>query len=204
MEHFLSALVMFTVIIDPPGVAAVYATLTAQHTEKESHAIATKACLIAMAALLAFGLIGAWLLSQLGISLNAFRIAGGLLLFVIAFRMLLGQPEPRAIQSAAAAFAERGNIAIFPLAIPLLSGPGCMTAMILLTEKYPSFGGRSMVFAAMAIAMLLAWICMLGVGRLMRFFGEEGIQILARLMGILLAALAIQFIVDGIKGFLGT
>jgi multiple antibiotic resistance protein len=209
MELFLSAFVTLLVIVDPLGTAAVYGALTGPATREEAHAIARKATLIATGVLLFFGLFGAMLIAQLGISLEAFRIAGGILLFVIAFRMLMGHHDQHNIQDDKSVYSmpakAKGEIAVFPLAIPLLSGPGCMTAMILLTNSSPSWNDRAMVFVAMLLTMLIAYACMLGVGRVMKIFGEGGIQIVARLMGILLAALAIQFIADGVKalGFLG-
>jgi multiple antibiotic resistance protein len=200
MEFFLSAFVMFVVIIDPPGVAAVYAALTGGHAPLEARKVAKKAVIIATLVLVAFGFVGAWLLQCLGITLEAFRIAGGLLLFVIAFRMLMGQPEPRMIEDNASAYQTRENIAVFPLAIPLLAGPGCMTAMILLSGKALDVGQHILVFVAMGLAMGCAWISLAFATRITRVLGKENIEIIARLMGILLAALAVQFIVDGVKG----
>lgn len=207
MELFLSALVTLTVIIDPLGTAAVYGVLTTAMSSEQARAVARKAVTVAALVLLSFGLFGAALIKQLGISLEAFRIAGGILLFVIAFRMLMGHHDQHNIEDDKSAYstrAERGKVAVFPLAIPLLSGPGCMTAMILLANQSPAWSDRGIVFAAMFTALAGAYFAMLAANRIMRVFGEEGIQIIARLMGILLAALAIQFIADGIKGMIQT
>lgn len=204
MDLFLSALVTLIVIIDPVGTAAVYAALTSNAPPEKAHGIARKSTLIATCVLLFFGLFGAALIKSLGISLEAFRIAGGILLFVIAFRMLMGHHDQHNIEQKTSVYSPPqngggGDIAVFPLAIPLLSGPGCMTAMILLANQSPAWGDRALVFIAMLLAMLTAYFSMLAAGRVIRLFGEGGIQIMARLMGILLAALAVQFIADGLK-----
>jgi multiple antibiotic resistance protein len=203
MELFLSPFVTLLVIIDPLGTAAVYAALTAGAMNDEARGMARKATLVATGILLLFGLFGAVLIKQLGISLEAFRIAGGLLLFVIAFRMLMGHHDQNNIESKNSVYstgAARGDIAIFPIAIPLLAGPGCMTAMILLTNQAPDTAGKAVVYAAMLTVMVIAYVSMRAAQRIIRVFGAGGIQIIARLMGILLAALAVQFIADGVRG----
>jgi multiple antibiotic resistance protein len=202
MEIFLTAFVTLIVIIDPLGTAAVYGALTHGATGEQARGIARKAALIATSVLLFFGLCGAWLLGHLGITLEAFRIAGGLLLFVTAFRMLMGHHDQQDIKDESAVYTDRSDIAIFPLAIPLLSGPGCITAIILLSSRAADWGERSLVFLAMLLAMFLAWLSLLAAGRLKQVLGAGGIQIMARLMGILLAALAVQFVADGAQGLL--
>ena len=202
METFLSALVTLTVIIDPLGTAAVYGALTAAMTHEHAEAIAKKSCLVGGGVLLFFGLMGAAVLAMLGISLEAFRIAGGLLLFVTAFRMLMGDHDQQNIQKDGSVYSDRGDIAVFPLAIPLLSGPGCITAIILLTNQSPAWIDQAQVYLAMVLAVLASYASMKAVQRLKTVLGTGGIQIMARLMGILLAALAIQFIADGAKGII--
>lgn len=202
MELFLSALVTLTVIIDPLGTAAIYGALTGAMPHAQAEAIARKACIVGACVLLFFGLMGSVVLSMLGISLEAFRIAGGLLLFVTAFRMLMGDHDQNNIQKDGSVYSDRGDIAVFPLAIPLLSGPGCITAIILLTNQSHVWFDQLQVYTAMVLAVLASYISMKGVQRLKTVLGSGGIQIMARLMGILLAALAIQFIADGAKGML--
>lgn len=197
MEIFLSALVTLTIIIDPLGTAANFVALTGSLTPQEARQIARKASTIAVGILAFFGLFGTLLLHSLGITLDAFRIAGGLLLFVTAFRMLMGAHDQQNMKSENSVYADRSDIAIFPLAIPLLSGPGCITAMILLVSKSVNWLQTGTVFAAMALASFVAYITMLAAQRLMALLGQGGIKILARLMGILLAALAVQYIADG-------
>jgi multiple antibiotic resistance protein len=202
MELFLSALVTLTVIIDPLGTAAVYGALTGGMTNNQAEAVARKACIVGFGVLLFFGLMGSSVLAMLGITLEAFRIAGGLLLFVIAFRMLMGDHDQQSIQKDNSVYSDRGDIAVFPLAIPLLSGPGCITAIILLTNTSHAWLDQLQVYTAMVIAVAVSYLSMKAVHRLKTMMGTGGIQIMARLMGILLAALAIQFIVDGVRGII--
>jgi multiple antibiotic resistance protein len=158
--------------------------------------------MVSAGTLLFFGLFGAWVLQNLGISIHAFRIAGGLLLFVTAFRMLMGHHDQQNMRDDNSVYADRTDIAIFPIAIPLLSGPGCITAIILLTNKSSEWLDKGVVFLALAVAMAATFLALMAAARIKALIGAGGIQIGARLMGILLAALAIQFIADGAKGFL--
>lgn len=201
MESFLTALVTLVVIIDPLGTAAVFGALTGGMERAGALKIARKAVLTGAGVLLFFGLVGAWLLAQLGITLEAFRIAGGLLLFVTAFRMLMGHHDQQDINKDNTVYSDRSDIAIFPLAIPLLSGPGCITAIILLMGKASAWDEKGLVLLAALLAVFSAYVSMAAVARLKAVLGAGGIQIIARLMGILLAALAIQFIADGASGF---
>jgi len=205
LESFLSALIILGVLVDPLGHAAVFAALTEGRPPEEIRSIAKRSALIAGAVLLFFGLMGAWLLRQIGITLDAFRISGGILLFVIAFRILMGHHDRESINGKSSAYAGlHGDISVFPLAIPLLAGPGAMTAVILLMGKVQHWGEGLGVYAALAVAMLVAYFCMAMVERIKKLFGPSGIVIITRLMGILLAALAIQFVVDGLHGFMPT
>jgi multiple antibiotic resistance protein len=202
MELFLSALVTLVVITDPLGMAVVYGVLTGKMPAPDAKRIARNACLIGGLVMLFFALAGAHFIQLLGISLDAFRISGGLLLFVIAFRMLMGHPEQQDIRKGGDVYAERKDIAVFPLAIPLLSGPGCITAVILLTNQAHTVTDQLYVYAAMLGTVIVAWLCMMGLQSLKKILGEGGIMIMERLFGIVLAALAIQFIADGVKGII--
>lgn len=202
MEFFLSAFVTLTVVIDPLGTAAVYAALTATHTPAQAQNIAKRASVLGTFILVFFGFAGAFILKNLGITLDAFRIAGGLLLFVTAFRMLMGHHDQNNLQKDSSVYRGGSDIAIFPLAIPLLSGPGCMTATILLMNKSPDLAHQLTVYAAIITSGALAYIAMRGAAQLAKLLGHGGIQITERLMGILLAALAVQFIADGAAGLI--
>ena len=198
MELYLSALVTMFVIIDPLGTAVVFGGLTHDAPRAGQRGIARTAGLVAAGVLVFFGLLGGELLARLGISLNAVRIAGGLLLFVLAFRMLMGQHDHQSLQQPDSVYADRSHLAIFPLAIPLLAGPGSITAMILLNGQARDIFARGMVFAAMATVLVLAIACMLLSSQLKRLLGAGGMVIVARLIGILLAAMAVQFVIDGL------
>ena len=200
LNIFVSVFVALFVIVDPLGTAAVFAALTDRYATVQARLIAAKATLIAICVLTAFAVIGQSLLHHMGISLAAFRVAGGILLFVTAFRMIMGSHDNSALDDQSS-YADRSNIVIFPLAIPLLAGPGCMTATLLSMTKAHGLMEKAVVLGAIISVEILALFCMLAAGRLVRFLGPGGCSLVARLMGILLAAMALQFIADGIAGF---
>lgn len=133
------------------------------------------------------------------VSSPAFRVAGGLLLFVTAFRMIMGFHDPDYLRSEKSAYTDVSNIAIFPLAIPFLAGPGVMTATLMFSNEATTLIDHGIVLFSIIAIQLIALACLWGAGKLSRFFGPSGTGILARVMGILLAAMAVQFIADGIK-----
>lgn len=199
-DVFLSAFIALFVVVDPIGTSGIFAVLTKRMSQSTSRLIAIKAGIIAAVLLIIFGFIGSWLLSQLGITLAAFRIAGGLLLFVTAFRMIVGFHDPDQLESEKSAYGRDENIAVFPLAIPLLSGPGCMTAVLLhMTAQPDNYLAKFSVIGAIIAVEVLAVAMMLGSRRVITLVGDTGSSLLARVMGILLAALSVQFVVDGIK-----
>ncbi len=199
LETFLQALVTMFVIVDPLGTSAVFAILTGKMQQSDAFKVALKAALISVGLLLGFGFLGELLLEELGISLAAFRIAGGLLLFVTAFRMLMGFHDPDQISSDKTVYRDKSDIAVFPLSIPFLAGPGCMTAAILLVSASGEVADRALVALAIVLIIAFAFFAMLGAGRLSRVIGPTGNSLLARVMGVLLAAMSVQFIADGIK-----
>lgn len=199
-DVFLSAFIALFVVVDPIGTSGIFAVLTRKMGADVSRKIALKAGSIAALLLIVFGFIGSWLLSQLGITLAAFKIGGGILLFVTAFRMIMGFHDPDQLESEKSAYGRDENIAVFPLAIPLLSGPGCMTAVLLHMAAHPNdMGAKVSVIAAIIIVELIAILLMLGSKRVITVVGETGSSLLARVLGVLLAALAVQFVVDGIR-----
>ena len=198
LDIFLSAFIALFVVVDPIGTSGIFAVLTRRMDNHVSRRIAIKAGMIAAMLLIVFGFIGAWLLSQLGITLAAFRIGGGILLFVTAFRMIMGFHDPDQLESEKA-YGRDQNIAVFPLAIPLLSGPGCMTAVLLHMTAHPGeASAKFAVIAAIIAVEIIAIVLMLFSKRFIKLMGETGSSLLARVLGILLAALAVQFIADGI------
>lgn len=198
-DVFLSAFIALFVVVDPIGTSGIFAVLTRRLDNSVARKIAFKAGAIASVLLITFGFIGSWLLSQLGITLEAFKIGGGLLLFVTAFRMIMGFHDPDQLESEKSAYGRDENIAVFPLAIPLLSGPGCMTAVLLHMAAHPDDAmAKTGIIAAILVVEAIAVMLMLGSKRLIKVVGETGSSLLARVLGILLAALAVQFVADGI------
>ena len=199
-DYLLSAVVTLFVTIDPPGLAPIFVVLTAGRSRAERNATAIRAVVIAGAVLIGFALVGEPLIGFLGISLPAFRIAGGLLLFVIAFEMVFGWREERK-SVAAQTVVERDDlrrVAVFPLAIPLITGPGAISATILLASEAPGAGG---LIGLLVIIVLMIGSCLavfLAADRLERILGETGRIVVSRLLGLILAALSVQFVADGV------
>ena len=201
MELFLAAFITVFVIADPVGTAAVFATLTQGMPAKETRSIAVKTIIVALSLYAFFGLFGLPLLNEMNVSLAAFRIAGGLLLFVTGFRMIMGRHDQGALQRESDnPYPDRSHIAIFPLAFPLLSGPGCLTALLLMLERANhNTMDIAQVVIAVILVQLIALICFLAASKLMKRLGPGVMSIIARVMGILLASMAVQFVVDGMK-----
>jgi multiple antibiotic resistance protein len=196
-ELLISAFVTLLVVIDPIGMGPVFVGLTSGLEEQIRRKIALEASIIAFCVLAGSALVGDWLLARLGISLAAFRIAGGLLLFAIAFEMVFQRRTERKADQAG----HPGTaIAAFPLAIPLMAGPGAITAMVLLAGR---MGHDPLALAAliaiMGAMMLASYLVFRGAAWLERLLGTQGEAILGRLLGVLLAALAVQYVADGVR-----
>lgn len=197
-ELFVSAFVSLFVVVDPFGTAAIFAVLAQGMDRRQQRWIALKAVLIALGILLLFSLVGRILLEYMHISLPAFRVAGGLLLFVTAFRMIMGFHDPDQLNSEKTAYKDRSDIAVFPLAIPMLAGPGVMTAVIMFSTEAHDVFSHAQVTVAIILVQIVGLFSLLGAAQLSRFFGSTGNSIIARIMGILLAAMAVQFMADGL------
>ncbi len=198
LEVFLAGFVSMFVIVDPLGTSAVFSALTKRYSDADKRIVAIKAFIIATILLIFFGIAGQFILSQMGITLDAFRIAGGLFLFITAFRMIMGLHDSDSIDSQETCYKDLSNIAVFPLSIPLLAGAGCMTAMVLNMNEAQTFVDQSLIIASMITVQIIALILMLIAGRITTTLGPTGASLVSRLMGILLAALSVQFIADGI------
>ena len=201
VEFLISALVTLLVVVDPVGLVPAFLAVTHERPDAFRRQVALRACLIAGAILIGAALIGDWLLRQLGITLPAFRIAGGLLLFAVAFEMVLGLRARHATQDAEQAVEEHSqDIAAFPLAIPLMAGPGAITATILLAGQAAYRPAWLAVLLAVVVVVmagcLMAFLAAGGIGKLL---GVTGSVVLSRLLGVLLAALAVQYVVDGVR-----
>jgi multiple antibiotic resistance protein len=196
MTALISAMVTLFVVIDPVGLGPIFIGLTAGMPGPQKRKIGLEACVIAFFLLAGSALFGDWLLRNLGISLAAFRIAGGLLLFAIAFEMVFERRvERKAEQSGSAG----SHVAAFPLAIPLMAGPGAITAMVLLAGQLNGNTlGFVLLIGVMALMLLAAYVVFLTSSYLEHVLGVQGQAVFGRLLGVLLAALAVQYVADGV------
>jgi multiple antibiotic resistance protein len=204
LDFAISALVTLFVVVDPIGLAPTFLAVTEGLPRHARRSVALRASVIAGTILIGTALLGNWLFRELGISLAAFRIAGGLLLFAIAFEMVFGIRMRREGQAAEEAVEEHvRNIAAFPLAIPLLAGPGAITATVLLAGR--AAGDVLLTGVVLAVVVFVAasaFVAFVLAGRISRLLGLTGNIVLSRLLGVLLAALAVQYVVDGIRAIL--
>lgn len=200
-ELLISAFTTMIVMYDPPGMAAIFLGLTSDMDRQQRFQVALRACLIAFVILTVFVLVGSSILTLLGISLGAFRIAGGLLLFWISFEMLFEKRQERHEKSAKTAVTKDqiANIAIFPMAIPLIAGPGAISAVILLAGSFEGASSTAMLIGVVLCATLALFLSLVVADRLDQFLGTTGRLILTRLLGLILAAVAVQFVIDGIN-----
>src|SRR6185503_13522553 len=196
----LAALVTLLVVVDPPGVVPLFVALT-QNQQERRRAILTRAVLVAFGVALFFLIAGRAVLSYLGVTVHAFSISGGALLFIAALPMLFGergglqspQPEERDPDE---------DISVFPLAMPLLSGPGTIATILLLTSQVGNDMRKlAAIGVAIAIVFIVSFISLYLGSRLMRLLGKGGVNIATRVMGIVLAALAVQYVLNGITGY---
>jgi multiple antibiotic resistance protein len=205
MDYALTSFVTVLVVVDPLGLVPVFLSVTHGIPDSARRAVGSRAALIAALILAGTALAGNWLLDRLGIGLPAFRISGGILLFVIAFEMVLGVRPLREARQAEQAIEEHvRNIAAFPMAIPLIAGPGAITATLLLAGR--THDDPASLAALIAIIVLVAGACALAflfANRIAAFLGVTGNAVLSRLLGVLLAALAVQFVIDGSRAAFG-
>ena len=204
LEFLIPALVTLVVVLDPIGLVPTFIGLTEGMPERARRSVALRACLIAAAILAGSALIGDWLLRSLSITLPAFRIAGGLLLFSIASEMVFGVRIERQSKEAEEALEEHvRNVAAFPLAIPLMAGPGAITATVLLAGRAGGDPARlTMLLGVIAAVVALCFVIFTLAGRIGRLLGVTGNIVLSRLLGVLLAALAVQYVIDGVRSAL--
>ena len=204
-ELFLSAFVTLFVVIDPPGCAPIYAGLTKGATAAQARSMALRATMIASIILLIFALFGQQLLGALHIELNSFRIAGGLMLFFIAFDMVFEKRTQRRESRAEkiAATPEIEDVSVFPMAMPMLAGPGAIAAIMLLMNEAEGWPEMFEVLAALAAVLAITAAALVAAGPLIRLLGDKVEAVITRLLGVLLAALAAQYVIDGLKGSFG-
>ena len=200
-DALVNAFTTLLVTTDPPGLAPIFLGLTVGMTRSERRQTALRGTLIGFVILAVFCVTGAGLLQLLGISLPAFRIAGGFLLFFIAFEMIFEKRQERKEKTKDTAITRDhiSNLAVFPLAIPLISGPGAISATVLLSGNFSSPVERLQLLAVIAVVFAIIFAALVIADRLDRLLGETGRAILTRLLGVLLSALAVQFVIDGAR-----
>lgn len=202
LEFAATSLLTFLVIMDPPGLAPVFVALMADHPQEDPRRVARKAVLVAGLTLVFFAAAGGPLLEYLGITLDALRVAGGILLFGIAWNMALGQRKRQTAEEAEEAH-EREDVSVFPLGIPLIAGPGAFASVLVLTSQADGRGQYLAILAgALVVVLLLSYLSLRVAGRLTDLLGKTGINVVTRVLGIVLAALAVQLVADGALGLL--
>jgi multiple antibiotic resistance protein len=199
LAAFVPAFVTLFVVIDPPGCAPIFASLTQGASARHRRDMALRATMVAAVILLVFAFLGKPLLSALGISLDAFRVAGGIMLFMIAIDMVFEKRTEHA--EAQHHDIAHEDISVFPMAMPMIAGPGSIATMMLLMSKNVNVPfGHAAVLSALAANILLNLVALLAAGPLLKLIGKTLTTVITRLLGVLLAALAAQFIFDGVRG----
>lgn len=201
-DYLLQAFATLFVIIDPMALAPIFLGVTRGQNSEQRRKTAITASLTATGILIGFALVGAQFLELVGISIPAFRIAGALLMFAIAFEMVFEKPHERSPDKVDEAREAPGDVSVFPLAIPLTSGPGAISATVLIASNAPSVWGLAGVIAIILGIMAMVFVIFATADRIARVLGNTGQAILTRLLGVLLAALAVQFVADGIRSLI--
>ena len=215
-DIFISAFVTLFLVIDPPGCAPIYAGLVAGASTAQARSMAIRATVIAGLILLAFALFGQALLGAMHIGLDAFRIAGGIMLFLIALDMVFEKRTQRREQRAekvkaghSASGVQPGadgelidDVSVFPMAMPMIAGPGSIATVMLLMSRSTGPEAMGVILAALLAVMVLTLLALLAARSLMRLVGAQGEAVLTRLLGVLLSALAAQYVIDGLKNIL--
>jgi multiple antibiotic resistance protein len=202
IEQLVKFFVVFFVVVDPVSLIPLFAGLTQGASARYKKKMAGKATAIALAISVLFALAGAKFLDIMGVSLSSFRIAGGTLLFLIALDMVFARPSgSRSTTTEQEETKKREDISVFPLAFPFIAGPGALATILLAAGEVRA---KPLLFAgllgAVGLVLIACWVSMLATPRLMKALGVTGANVVSRLSGVILAALAVQFIVDGIRG----
>ena len=204
-ELFLSAFATLFVVIDPPGCAPIYAGLVSGASQRQATTMALRACFIATVILIVFALFGEQLLGALHIELNSFRIAGGIMLFVIAMDMVFEKRTQRREERAEKIIAQNAqtpeieDVSVFPMAMPMIAGPGSIATVMLLMARAEGTQQTLVILGALAAVMALTLIALIAALPLMKLLGNRVEAVITRLLGVLLAALAAQYVIDGLK-----
>ncbi|MBB3938648.1 multiple antibiotic resistance protein [Novosphingobium fluoreni] len=202
---FVSAFVTLFVVIDPPGCAPIFAGLTSGASPVQARAMAVRACFMAACILFVFALFGEKLLSALHIELNSFRIAGGIMLFLIALEMVFEKRTQRRNERAEKVLAHAdeapqiNDVSVFPMAMPMLAGPGSIATVMLLMSRAQGTQATLVILAALSAVLVLSLVALIAALPLMRLVGDQVEAVISRLLGVLLAALAAQYVIDGLR-----
>lgn len=198
---FLAILVSVFAVVNPLGVIPTFLALTGAYTREERLRVILRACLVGLGLLLLFGLAGQKIFGLFSITIPAFRIAGGILIFKVAFDMLQGErPKSDSNDQEITDALERTNIGITPLGVPLLTGPGAITTvMILVADPKYTVADTMLIYGACVLVFVSAFILLLVGEKLFSFMGRSGLQVFTRVMGLILAALAVQFVINGVR-----
>lgn len=207
LEIFIPAFVTLFVVIDPPGIAPIFASLTDGTSREHKTSMAYRSVMVGSFIILLFAFAGEWLLGALGIGLDAFRVAGGVMLFIIALEMVFEKRTERRENRAEQVVEdydediEHEDISVFPMGIPMIAGPGTIATIMLYMSRFgDDWTSKAMVLAAAAVILVLTLIVLLLSDRIMKLMGKTFSAMLTRLLGVILAAMAGQLIIDGVKG----
>lgn len=207
---FLASFVTFFVLIDALGVAPVFASLTVRGPASYRRSMAVRSVLVGTLIIFGFAFFGAWLLDKLHITIDAFRAAGGILLFIIALDMVFEKRTERRENRAESVLADSeetpeqlDDVSVFPLGIPMLAGPGSIATAMLYMSQHDDWIGKGAVLSAVAANMLICLLVFLAAGPLVKAMGESIAGAITRIFGVILAALSVQLLIDGIKGAFG-
>lgn len=203
----VSAFVTLFVVLDPPGMGPIFAALTENDSPAYRRRLAVRGTVVAGVILVIFAFVGEWILRLLGITIDSFRIAGGLLLFMVAVDMLFAHETPlrRTTTVETEEAIQRTDISVFPLAIPLIAGPGALTTVVLLMQHAEhDFVLQGMVLAILVVVLGLVLLSLLFAPRLVALLGVTGTNVVTRVLGVVLGALAVQYVIDGVLGTLNT
>lgn len=201
LAEFVQVFVLLWAVIDPIGTVPVFLAVTRRHQPEELRAIAIQAVSIAGGILLFFIVAGQFLLESMSIPLAAFQVSGGLVLFAFAFNMVFGESKP---EEELRIVKKGSDTAIFPLAVPAIAGPGAMMAVVLLTDKHRyEITNQLMTTGVLGLILIIQLILLLAAPWIGRFIGESGASVISRVMGLILAAVAMNSVLAGIKDFFG-
>ena len=206
LEFAAISLSLIFFIVDPLGTAPIFLAITEGQTARERNRTALRASVVTFLILMVFAFVGEWILRLLRVTISSFQIAGGILIFTIALSMLQARrSRAKSTPQEEREKQEGEDVAIFPLAIPMLSGPAAITTVMVLINLSTSPLHRMLVILAITLTGLFCYLILRASGRLLNLLGQTGINVLTRLMGLLLAVISVQFVIDGIKAaFLGS